>query len=145
MHLRDSFRTPHGADPSDKELAHYVNFHAFCAHLEMAEGTRSDFAFWTMRDAFEEIHDKETSSVHEACIMTAAQWILWDGQGLFKASKSWNKDVTRKKWQAWKKEFIKAASSGQFGQECKVIAAKAAERMDALHDETLALSIQVKA
>lgn len=145
MHLRDSFRTPHGADLSDEELAHCVNFHAFCAHLEAAEGTWSGFALWTMRDALEASHEKESSTVHEACIMTAAQWILWDGQGLFNASKSWNKDVTRKKWQAWKKEFIKAASSGQFGQECRVVAAKAAKRMDALDGETSASSIQIKA
>lgn len=78
-------------------------------------------------------------------IMTAAQWSLWDGQALFEASRSWRgKDVTKKKWQSWKQEFVHAASSGQFGEECRVVATKAVERMDALDGQTLALSIPAK-
>ena len=136
---------PHEGHPSDEELVECINFHSFCAHYEGVEGVRSSIPSLTMRKAFEGNHDKEPSDIHDACIMTAAQWILWDGQELFKASRSWmGKEFTKKKWQGWKQEFIHAASSGEFGQECRIAATKAVERMDALDGETLARSIQVK-
>lgn len=71
-------------EPDDETPEEYVNYHAFIANLYQCHVFNADptYAIWAMRDALETSLEDETQSVRNALVLGAAQWILWNGQGL---------------------------------------------------------------
>ncbi|OBT70328.1 hypothetical protein VE03_00197 [Pseudogymnoascus sp. 23342-1-I1] len=133
-------------DPGDDDATpeRFVNFHSFLAHLINSGlwlATPED-AVQTMCRALEESHEKESTEIQDAWVMGAAQWILWGGQVLFE-SLLWpygdentiggGKDALVK-WHTWKNEFRKVSEDDGHGhgEECKGVAKKAADIMEAL-------------
>jgi hypothetical protein len=125
-----------GADPS-----RYVNYQAFVANL-MEVGVwlpGPSLALYAMRGTFQESHEGEGPAIRDAWALGAAQWILWNGQGLFKLV-LWPGDgkmeemqqITLKDWHTWRARFREIAGSGKFGEECRTVAGKAANMMDML-------------
>lgn len=107
------------------------------------------FAVWTMRDAFEV--RPERGCRQDMTVMGAAQYILWDGQGLYKhvldhdelsdddyrnfnfGPKYSGKDrLGRERWDFWKQGFRNASVKKGFAPECRAVAEKAANMMDVL-------------
>lgn len=145
-------------EPSPERPGHYVNFHAFAANLDERRIFRTDptWAIWAQREAHEEKRLEEPGLIRDEYMMAAAQWILWYGQTFFKqvlfsrevsldTLRSWSPgplyDGTRflslHRWHFWRDGFNAVASGEKedekgFGQECKVVAAKAAAMMDSL-------------
>ncbi|PWY68591.1 hypothetical protein BO70DRAFT_255339, partial [Aspergillus heteromorphus CBS 117.55] len=75
--------------PGEEEPEEWPNMNALFAHEGSTHIRRHypDFAIWTMRDAFEERPEPGDSSfegMKDQHIIAAAQYILWDGQELFK-------------------------------------------------------------
>lgn len=102
-------------------------------------------ALYVVSRTFEESHEKETSDIRDAWIMGAAQWILWSGQSLLKLNldtinkippKSvgviYTKPITLDTWHTWTVECRKVAESDEFGEECRDVAKRAADLMEAL-------------
>lgn len=144
-----------GPDP-DRPM-HYVNFHAFVANLDERRIFRTDpsWAIWAQREAHEE-RLKGPASTRDEYVLAAAQWILWYGQSFFKeiiysreadldTLRGWTpgplyngtKFLSLHRWRFWRDRYNAVASGGKedengFGQECKTVAAKAAEMMDSL-------------
>lgn len=78
--LREDIWDYHADPGSDgQDPARYVNYQAFVSLVN--EGS-----FWNPSTvdalAIKEDHKKEPSSVRDAWVMGAAQWILWGGQSL---------------------------------------------------------------
>ena len=90
-------------------------------------------------------------------VLAAAQWILWYGQSFFKQvlflddenikhSRAWSPGplysgtsaLSLHRWRFWKESFRTVALAGKdeekggYGQECRTVAAKAADMMDSL-------------
>ena len=143
-------------------LSNYVNFNAFAANLFECRifSNGSDWAIWTLREAHED-HHREEGDMRDVQVLSAAQWILWYGQTLFKRIiypgevpiddlQSWTpgplydgtKFLSLHRWQFWKDSFRNIAYSGQdeekggYSQECRSVSAKAATIMDALESMT---------
>lgn len=137
----------------------WVNYHAFVAQLEAAGvlGVRMPtYAVWEMRDAFEKDlgADSQDRELHQYRVMAAAQWILWDGQEIFKYMANplsdddldvdaWRLEDTDTvpsvpafsvaRWRLWKEGFMAAGAEGGDGsQECRDLAGRAAALMDAI-------------
>ena len=95
--------------------------------------------------------------MHQYYVLAAAQWILWHGQSFFKQvlflddetiqdSGKWSpgplyrgtSDLSLHRWQFWKESYRTVALAGKdeekggYGQECRTVAAKAADIMDSL-------------
>ena len=95
--------------------------------------------------------------MHQYYVLAAAQWILWYGQSFFKQvlfqddeimkdSRMWSPGplysgtsaLSLRRWQFWKESFKTVALAGKdeekrgYGQECRIVAAKAADIMDSL-------------
>lgn len=109
-----------------------------------------------MRDAFETDLGANSRALefHQYHIMAAAQWILWDGQEIFKYmanplpvseadARSWRLGdrctlpsvpvVSLARWRLWKEGFRAAGAEGGDGsQECRDLAGRAAALMDAI-------------
>jgi hypothetical protein len=93
-------------------------------------------ALIAMRGAFEQDDEGKNPAIRKAWIMGAAQWILWNGQGLFKLL-LWPTDTklqgeepfTRKSWRDWTSGFQNIAKSDRYGEECKSVATHAAQLM----------------
>ncbi|KAH8650568.1 hypothetical protein BGZ60DRAFT_421368 [Tricladium varicosporioides] len=125
-----------GADGTDPKR--YVNYQAFLANL-VGFGLwlpNPAGALYAMRGAFEEDHEGEPCAIRSAWFMGAAQWILWNGQELFKLvllSESLETEermhVTHNKWKGWIQKFEEVASSADVDQECRAVTARAAELM----------------
>jgi hypothetical protein len=131
-----------GPGDDDEPPIYYVNYQAFIANVEdiglYLPGPRS--AVLAMRSAFEDIDEKEGSEIREAWIMGAAQWILWNGQGLFKqllwpGNNETGMQFDMKIWRAWKDGFKDTAASDGFGEECKTVAKRSFEIMDVLEKQ----------
>lgn len=148
-------------DPGDggADLMRYVNYQAFLANL-MEVGVflpGPGSALYAMRGAFEESHKEESPGIQDAWVLGAAQWILWNGQGLFKLLlwptdayvpsiknnepvSMWMRDgklegtqqVALESWHAWNSRFGEIAGDGAVGEECRRVAGKAAGMMDML-------------
>ncbi|OBT80655.1 hypothetical protein VF21_00499 [Pseudogymnoascus sp. 05NY08] len=140
------------------EPAQYVNHQAFLSLI-------MDGGFWipttrtvlyVMSRTFEGSHENETSDIRDAWIMGAAQWILWTGQSLIKLHLDpigqmrhkgtpiqnieviiTTKPITLQMWHTWTSEFRKASESDQFGEECRDVAKRAADLMEALEKAML--------
>ncbi|EEA19619.1 hypothetical protein PMAA_004040 [Talaromyces marneffei ATCC 18224] len=91
-----------------------------------------------MNSAFSDVedHSQDTSRICDAWVLGAAQWILWNGQQLFKLV-NWREElgtssalVERHRdengnpipkkhcWDDWKRGFEQVVSSGAYGEEC---------------------------
>lgn len=115
------------------------------------------FAVWEMRDAFEmELggDGEGKGQLHDYHVMAAAQWILWDGQEIFKHmanplpvsdvdAQMWRLGdrctsssmpvVSLARWQFWKEGFKAAGiEDGEGSHECKDLAGRAAALMDVI-------------
>lgn len=150
-----------GPGPEAEETPlEWVNYHAFLAQLEAAgvwAAGMPTFAVWEMRDAFETERggkDEGQGKIHQYHVMAAAQWILWDGQEIFKYmvnplpisdvdARLWRLGdgctlssvpvVSLARWQFWKEGFKAAgAGGGEGSHECKDLAGRAAALMDAI-------------
>lgn len=145
------------AAPDPDDPSQFVNFHAFAANLEERRVTVTDptWAIWAMRDAHEDPREEQVN-IRDAYILGAAQWIIWYGQSLFKQIlfseevstddlRGWRpgslydgkKFLSLHRWHFWRDSFKAVASQEkeeekQYGQECKMVAAKAADMMDSL-------------
>lgn len=152
--LRDNLQGPE----AEETPIEWVNYHAFLAQLD-AVGVwtpgLSSFVVWEMRDAFEEEPEPQ-GQFHQYHVMAAAQWILWDGQQIFKYMatplpvsddevRMWRLGdrfsssdvavVSVARWQLWKEGFKAAAAASEEGEgshECKDLAGRAATLMDAI-------------
>lgn len=142
----------------DATPGRFVNFHSFLAHLmnsSMWLATTED-ALRTMRRAFEESHEKESTEIQDAWVMGTAQWILWTGQSLIKLHLDpigrfrhkgtpiqnidviiTTKPISLDMWHTWMNEFRKAAESDEFGEECREVAKRAANLMEVLEKSML--------
>lgn len=108
------------------------------------------FAVWEMRDAFE---TEPQDQFHQYHVMAAAQWILWDGQEIFKymanplpvsddeariwrlgerCSSSSVDVISLARWQLWKEGFKAAAAADDGSHESKDLAERAAGLMDVI-------------
>lgn len=115
------------------------------------------FAVWEMRDAFEteQRGGKGQGQLHQCHTMAAAQWILWDGQEIYKymanplpvsddEERMWRLGdscalsslpvVSLARWHFWKEGFKAAAAAkgGEGSHECKDLAGRAAALMDVI-------------
>ena len=151
-----SFR---GADPIHMKA--YVNYNAFMAHLEARhfQNRESRFVYDAMSWAFLHVgregrfKDPTSSDVdrprRDTYVLGAAQWILWNGQGLLhraiycrppaggKVSDTRYFDIestamSLDKWRLWKQGFRDAVTEPGASDECKKVALKAADMMDML-------------
>lgn len=131
-----------GPGDDDEPPMYYVNYQAFLANLEdiglFVPGPRS--AILAMRSAFQDIDEKEGPEIRGAWIMGAAQWILWNGQGLFKQLLWPGNNQTGMRfdmsvWRAWNNGFKDTAARGDFGKECKNVSKRAFEIMDVLEKQ----------
>ena len=141
------------SDPDDEIPMEFVNLNAFAANL-WERRILSDEISWAidpLREAHENGKEKRIIS-HELSIMTAAQWIFWSGQSVFKhiqyaVSDSWvegcytgplfggEAELSLRRWHFWRDGFRAAAAAAdgsQFGEECRNMAARSAELMDSL-------------
>lgn len=145
---------------ADETPLEWVNYHAFLAQLEAAgvwTARMPTFAVWEMRDAFETERsgkDDGQGHLHEYHVMAAAQWIIWDGQEIYKymvnplpvsdvEAKMWRLGncctpssvpiVSLARWKFWKQGFKAAgAERGEGSYECKDLAGRAAAMMDVI-------------
>ncbi|KAJ5105411.1 hypothetical protein NUU61_002758 [Penicillium alfredii] len=138
----------------EREIRFEGNFSAFLAHVSSAHIGRHDpsDALMTMQNALETPLDGETLADRKLEIITAAQYILWDGQGLFKHALcpypndgrgDWKPGLlcigehglTLERWRFWKKKFerITAGDSG-VDEECREVSRKAVVLMDAIEE-----------
>lgn len=137
----------------------WVNYHAFVAQLEAAgvwEMRMPTYAVWEMCNAFETGlgANNQDRELHQYHVMAAAQWILWDGQEIFKymanplpvsdrhlapwqledrCTVPWEPMFSLARWRLWKEGFMAAGAEGGDGsQECRDLARRAAALMDAI-------------
>lgn len=116
-------------------------------------------AIWTMRDAFEERPEDIQDSfegIQNQQVIAAAQYILWDGQGLFKhiicprdqytetgrammpgSLYKGAESLTLDRWQFWRRGFKTAAGSECLSNECRKIAGRASKLMEAIDQNML--------
>lgn len=105
-----------------------------------------------MRDAFEKNHDDEPSSIRDAYILGAAQWILWNGQNLFTQirypgdapiqGQKWTPGTrdhdepifTLERWHFWRYCFRTVPGKYGASDECKSVAVKVVNMMDAFEE-----------
>ncbi|KAI9749597.1 MAG: 1,3-beta-glucanosyltransferase gas1 [Chaenotheca gracillima] len=154
--LGESLRESLDSVDREKGIA-YANFHAFAANLREHRIFRTDptWAIWAQREAHEGVSTRPNGS-RDVVLLAAAQWILLYGQTLFKQIvftgdisprevQFWKPgplydgqaDLSLQRWYFWRDGF-KSAASGEkeqnkgLGQECKSVAAKAADMMDSL-------------
>lgn len=99
-----------------------------------------DGAMGTIEQAFEESHKGESPQIQDAWVLGAAQHILWSGQTLFKLllwprneeSNFSDRGVALGKWHTWKDEFRKVSGDDGRGEECRGVAKRAVDIMEAL-------------
>jgi hypothetical protein len=109
-----------------------------------------------MRQALESSND--VAITRDSWTLAAAQWIVWSGQSLFKQvlylgldgtqadlkiatcrpGPLYNGDSTStlslQRWRFWKEGFRSVALLDGASEECKTVAAKAADMMDTIED-----------
>lgn len=102
-----------------------------------------------MNSAFseEENHSQDSPEIRDAWVLGAAQWILWNGQQLFKLvhwreelgtsselverhqDESGNPVPLKNCWDNWKHGFDRVVSSGSYGEECIDVCRRVVEIM----------------
>ncbi|KAK5162795.1 uncharacterized protein LTR77_011167 [Saxophila tyrrhenica] len=142
--LRDWWNS---SDPSESPQ-HYISFQTFAAHvLSRGMGRGTHLAQWTLQMAFEDRKKESMTPLYlEAYVMAASQWIVIYGEEIYRdavaGGQGWffkksSTDLTLKHWRRWKKDFRgvaggKSRGGIDSGEECKRLAASAAEAMDEL-------------
>ncbi|KAL1872447.1 hypothetical protein VTK73DRAFT_1525 [Phialemonium thermophilum] len=148
-------------DPDVENVAEYINYQAFLTNLFNTSiwEYSPNYAVWAMRDAFEEDRrpGDDEAILRGAYVLGAAQWILWGGARLYQEIilpsydldddliRSWRHGPLYKaaglldihRWLFWKDGFRAAAVDESLNADCKEVAAKAAEFMDALERSSL--------
>jgi hypothetical protein len=150
-------------DPENpSELQGWVNFSAFQANLDALNvwSQETPFIAMTLDPVFEKPRGPADFSWHpnapdvertyrDAYIMAAAQWIIWDGQNLYrralykgppKGSRLSDDtffdvektSVTLDRWKFWKQGFKAVPDEDGVSGECKDVALRAYTLMDAL-------------
>ncbi|KAF7719551.1 DUF3632 domain-containing protein [Penicillium ucsense] len=102
LSMHNSYKGPNASNPT-----HYINYNSFLAHLYSHRIFPTDptYALWAMRAAFEDDRDSEPAELRSAWVLGAAQWILWNGQGLFQlVMEPALFDVTLETWPALRRE-----------------------------------------
>lgn len=105
-----------------------------------------------MNSAFseDEGHSQDTREIRDACVLGAAQWILWNGQQLFKLL-HWREELGTSSvllekhrdedgnpiprtdcWNEWKRGFEGVIASGTYGEECVDVCKRVVEIMTTL-------------
>lgn len=157
---------PLGPEAEETPLE-WVNYNVLLAQLEAAGvwlARMPSYAIWEMRDAF--VTDLGANSqdreLHQCHIKAAAQWILWDGQEIFKYmanplpvsegdTRLWQigdrytmlavPEVSLARWRLCKEGFGAAGAEGGDGsQECRDLARRAAALMDAIENNEKSMS-----
>jgi hypothetical protein len=124
----------------------YVNYQAFLAHvlaLHVWDPT-PDPALWAMNRAF----GSKEPKMRDFFIMGAAQWLLWNGQGLFQMILQYDsvpsvtsvdekktpesQQLTVELWNSWKVGFSEAVGNEEVGEEARDLAKRALEIMQVL-------------
>ncbi|KAI0418391.1 hypothetical protein F5X98DRAFT_337912 [Xylaria grammica] len=135
--------------PESRDDMAYVNYHAFAANLCEFRIFPTDptHSIWAMRDAFEKKLEEESHQMIR--VMAAAQWIRWNGQGLFKQV-LWHSEPTPDgerdwargnlfegktllgldRWTFWRVGFQEAAGKENYTAEARAVAKGAAELME---------------
>ncbi|PGH14741.1 hypothetical protein AJ79_02907 [Helicocarpus griseus UAMH5409] len=147
--LRDEFAEP---DENEREMNEYISYHAFAANLHECSiyPASPTFAIWALRKALEMKH--EEGRMRDTHVLAAAQWILWNGQSLFMQvrypgdvgpddKQNWSPGdlydgeplPTLHRWRFWSTRFREFAQQVHaVSDECKTVAAKAADMMDSI-------------
>lgn len=78
-----------------------------------------------------------TAVISDTWVLGAAQWILWAGQGLFKqvalpVLPVDKEQITSEDWRSWRVGFAAVAVGEKYSEECRAVAKRAVEMMDAL-------------
>ncbi|KAL4806920.1 hypothetical protein BDV18DRAFT_138503 [Aspergillus unguis] len=142
--------------PNDEDVNEWPNLSAFYAHVD-ARGVLSahpTFAIWAMRDAFENTDGVPELKYQE--IIAAAQYILWNGQGLFNQIRyfgdvdegdlrSWRpgplydgeSGLSLHRWRFWKAGFVAARENGGLKEEARDISRRAVVLMEAFESTLL--------
>jgi hypothetical protein len=127
----------------------YVNYHAFIANLFEYRIVATDptYAISAMRRALEGDDSGREADTRDYMILCAAQWIIWYGQSLFKQIlypgdirddlRPWSAGplydgkplLTLHRWHFWKDGFKAIEGEDERSDECKRVAAKAADLM----------------
>jgi hypothetical protein len=140
-------------DPGGEGIANptiYANYQAFLAKLVALEVWEAspEPAIWAMERAFSSKYLAKEPAMNGYYIIGAAQWIVWNGQGLFKmilqhdgtstATFSDEKkppesqQLTLELWESWVVGFNKAAMDEKVGEEASDLAQRASEIMQVL-------------
>lgn len=139
--------------PGEEDPCEWPNTNAFYANIEECRifYPSPTFAIWVMRDAFEQILEKEEGyfpGMRQQYILAAAQWILWSGQSIFKqiiypddehpeGRASWSPGplydgeplLNLRRWRFWRDGFEKAAGDNCLNEECRGVSRKVAAIM----------------
>ncbi|EPS34320.1 hypothetical protein PDE_09284 [Penicillium oxalicum 114-2] len=146
------------AGPEIDHVERYVNYNSFLAHLydHRIFPTDPTYALWAMRAAFEDDRKHESRSLRSSWVLGAAQWILWNGQSLFKlvvepalfdvTLETWpasNREAweagslyvgtggfSLERWRFWKTGFGQAADDDGLSEECRDISQRAMTLME---------------
>ncbi|KAJ5825489.1 hypothetical protein N7474_002627 [Penicillium riverlandense] len=144
--------------PSEEDPQAWPNFNAFLAHAQSrGVGPKEpEWALETLRDTFERGIDPSNfrdfsnfEGERDQEIIAAAQYILWDGQSMFKrclcpvpgdmGHDSYNRlrdgyyMFSLGRWRRWKNGFKKnAEEENGVGEECRKVCAKTAALMETM-------------
>jgi hypothetical protein len=110
------------------------------------------YAIWAMRAVLEEDLTNEEKTVRSAYLLGAAQWVLWNGQTLFKFITESNvQKITTsdnlqlwkpgllyhgkgildlERWQFWKHRFAQVVKECDVTDECKEVTGSVVDLMD---------------
>ncbi|EPE33597.1 hypothetical protein GLAREA_06610 [Glarea lozoyensis ATCC 20868] len=148
--------TENEADPgseSEADQVIYVNYQAFLANVHALEVWEAspEPAIWAMKRAFKPKLEPWELDMADYYVMGAAQWVVWNGQGLFKMilqhdadASTWTatsfdeksppeiQQLTLELWESWKNEFDKAGDDEKVGAEARNLAMRAAATMQGL-------------
>ncbi|KAI9860061.1 MAG: hypothetical protein M1813_006409 [Trichoglossum hirsutum] len=143
--MRDCLNGPEPENPGA-----WVNYNAFIANLYEYRVWRTEptYAIWILRDGLETKYEK--GNIRDFHVLAAAQWILWNGQSLFKQvlflgdilsgdTRSWSPGplydgeplLSLHRWHFWRDRFRAIAGEDEVSDECKNVAGKVTDMMDA--------------
>jgi hypothetical protein len=147
--------------PDDENPAEYVNCNSFVAHLYERRifPTNPTYAIWAMRAALEEDLANEEKTVRSAYMLGAAQWLLWNGQTLFKliTDSDLHNNTTSddlqlwkpgplyrgkgifdlERWKFWKYRFAQVIKECDVTDECKEVTGNVVDLMDSIERSML--------
>ncbi|KAJ5612367.1 hypothetical protein N7510_005561 [Penicillium lagena] len=157
-HTRFTWMLPDDVCPSEEDPQTWPNFNAFLAHAQSRRVGANEpyYADETLRSTFERgcdtVNFKGISTFEgerDQQIIAAAQYILWDGQNLFKRclcpdlAEMGDRRIRDSggsrlvfglgRWRGWKNGFKKnAEEENGMGEECRKVCAKTAALMETI-------------